>query len=229
MMRGTICVAESDLIVEDTEEAAYSLIAGRHRFEAAHKLGWASIRALVVEGFDADHAQLAEIDENLIRANLGQAELSDHLAKRKEIYERLHPETKQGGAPGKAGGGKKAKDRNLQSFATDTASKTGKHKSTISRAIKRANSIPNISELAGTSLDKGDELDALAKLSADQQAPLVEKAKAGEKVSAKPSKPAKAARKAKHEKMAEEHQAQDGARRTDSRGRAHPSGDRVSS
>ena len=99
----------------------------------------------------------------------------------------------------------------MQSFATDTATKTGKHKATISRAVKRAKSIPNISELAGTSLDKGDELDALAKLPADQQAQLIKKAKAGEKVSAKRSKPVKAARKEKHEKKVDEPRAQDGA------------------
>ena len=58
-------------------DASYWLISGRHRLEAARKLGWDSIRALVVEGFDADHAQLAEIDENLIRADLGPAELAD--------------------------------------------------------------------------------------------------------------------------------------------------------
>jgi hypothetical protein len=37
----------------------------------------------------------------------------------------LHPETKQGGVSGKAGGGKKkAKKEKISSFATDTAKKT---------------------------------------------------------------------------------------------------------
>jgi ParB family chromosome partitioning protein len=192
--------------------AAYYLVSGRHRLEAARKLGWGSIRALVVEGFDADRAQLAEIDENLIRADLGPAELSAHLKTRKDIFERLHPETKQGGAPGKAGGGKKAKNDKLSSFATDTAAKTGQNKRTVERGVARAKSIPNISELAGTSLDQGGELDALAKLAADQQAVLVAKAKAGKKVSAKPSKAVKAERKEKHKEKAEEDQAQDGTR-----------------
>jgi uncharacterized ParB-like nuclease family protein len=203
-------------------DTAYYLVSGRHRLEAARKLGWGSIRALVVESFDADRAQLAEIDENLIRADLGAAELSAHLAKRKDIFERLHPETKQGGAPGKAGGGKKAKDGILQSFATDTASKTGKHKATISRAVKRAKSIPNISELAGTSLDKQSELDALAKLPASEQALLVEKAKAGKKVTAKPSKAVKAAREEKRKKKAEERQAQERAQQEETKAGDEP-------
>ena len=50
----------------------------------------------------------------------------------------------------------------------------------------RAKKIPRIVELIGTSLDKGEELDALTKLSPEQQEHLIAKAKAGEKVSAKP-------------------------------------------
>jgi hypothetical protein len=49
---------------------------------------------------DLRYAQLAEIDENLVRADLSPAENALHIAKRKEIYERIHPETKQGSTPG---------------------------------------------------------------------------------------------------------------------------------
>lgn len=59
------------------------------------------------------------------------------IAKRKAAYEAVHPETKQGGRPGKAGGGK-AKAANLAGFATDTASKTGKPLRTIERDITRS-------------------------------------------------------------------------------------------
>jgi hypothetical protein len=38
------------------------------------------------------------------------------ILERKTLYLKLHPETKHGGAPGKAGGGKKAKDAKLASF-----------------------------------------------------------------------------------------------------------------
>src|SRR5689334_959261 len=75
----------------------FDLIAGRHRHEAARKLGWTAISALVVEGLDADQAKLAEIDENLVRADLSPAEQAAHTAERKRLYEQLHPETKHGG------------------------------------------------------------------------------------------------------------------------------------
>jgi hypothetical protein len=45
---------------------------------------------------DADQAELAEIDENLIRADLTPAEEAIHIGRRKAIYEKLHPETVHG-------------------------------------------------------------------------------------------------------------------------------------
>jgi hypothetical protein len=62
-----------------------------------------------------------------------------------------------------------------------TGRSTGAAKCYATRATK----IPGIDQLAGTSLDRGDELDALAKLPPEQQAPIIEQAKSGEKVSAK--------------------------------------------
>jgi hypothetical protein len=146
----------------------YYLIAGGHRYEAARKLKWEGIPAIVLEGLDAVEAELREIDENLIRADLTPAELAAHHVRRKELYEKRHPETKRGGTPGKAGGGKKKREErqnvDLGSYADDAAKKTGKTRKTVERAVKRGKDIPNVADLAGTSLDKGAELDALAKL-----------------------------------------------------------------
>ena len=83
--------------------AGYELIAGHHRFEAARNCGHQTIRAEVYDSLSDDEAELIQIDENLIRANLSDAERILHVARRKELYEKLHPETKHGGDRRSAG------------------------------------------------------------------------------------------------------------------------------
>jgi ParB-like nuclease domain len=163
----------------------YSLVCGRHRLEAAKRLGWSTIAASVTD-LDDDQAELAWIDENLIRGALSPAERALHILRRKELYEKLHHETRHGGAPGKAGGGKKAKDAKLAAFAEATAKATGQSRRKVERDATRAKQIKKVLEdVVGTSLDKGDQLDALGKLPEFEQEALASAAKAGEKVSAK--------------------------------------------
>jgi ParB family chromosome partitioning protein len=50
----------------------------------------------VVVDDDDLRAELVMIDENLVRSELVGAERAKQTARRKEIYETLHPETKQG-------------------------------------------------------------------------------------------------------------------------------------
>src|SRR4051812_35702116 len=55
------------------------LVAGGNRLEACRMLGWESIPARVLE-LDQLHAELAEIDENLIRNELDVLERAEYLA-----------------------------------------------------------------------------------------------------------------------------------------------------
>ena len=178
--------------VRSTKSEDYELVAWAHRLKAAEKLGWERISATRFLGMSDDDAALAEIDENLCRAELEPAELANHIGRRKAIYEKLHPETKQGAAPGQAGGGKKAKGVKNTSFAKATAKATGQSKSTIDKAAKRAKVLGKLLDrVNGTCLDKSVELDALCKLSEAEQEDLVARAAAGEKVSAKEALAAK--------------------------------------
>lgn len=132
----------------------YWLIAGRHRLEAAKQLKWPAIRATVLENVKADMAELIEIDENLIRAELSAAERAIHVGRRKEIYERQHPQTKHGAAPGKAGGGK-AKGTNLDSFAKATAKVTGQSETKVKRDATRAKALDKLlNRINGSRLTK---------------------------------------------------------------------------
>ncbi|RNJ50293.1 hypothetical protein D1O30_12480 [Methylocystis hirsuta] len=72
------------------------------------------------------------------------------------------------------------------SFASETSKATGKDKRSIERAAARGAALgDDLNAIAGTSLDKGVELDALAKVSEDARADLIELARSGEIVSAR--------------------------------------------
>jgi len=144
--------------------AGYELVAGLHRLEAARKCGHQTIRAEVYDDLGDDEAKLLQIDENLCRAELSPAERAAHLVERKRLYETLHPETGHGGDRRSAEARSSSHSENLKAFVEDTAAKTGKGRSTIAREAKRGADIRDVAKLAGTSLDSGAELDAMARL-----------------------------------------------------------------
>jgi hypothetical protein len=174
------------IVVRRDRGGSYSLVAGLHRLEAAKKLAWKEIRCTVFNDMDADQAELAEIDENLIRANLTPAEEAIHVGRRKELYEKLHPRTRHG-AVGRRG--KRSQNATPSqpenAFIDDVAKKTGAHRATVARKAARAKKVIVLTDVIGTSLDNGLELDALAKLPIEKQRLLAEAAKRGENVSAK--------------------------------------------
>ena len=150
----------------------FVLVVGLHRLKAAMKLGWTQIRATAHAKMSDDAAVLAEIDENLCRSELSPAGRADHVGRRKAIYERLHPETKHGAAPGKAGAGK-AKGAKSASFAKATAKATGRSKRSIEADASRDKVLNKFSKrINKTSLDTGVEMDALCELSEDEQEAL---------------------------------------------------------
>lgn len=112
----------------------FILIAGWHRLKAVESLGHRYIACHVI-GADDLEAELAEIDENLIRSDLTALERSEHLARRKELYEELYPETKRE-ATLKQNRNDNVSEREAPSFASDTAAKTGDSERTVQRATK---------------------------------------------------------------------------------------------
>ena len=118
-------------------------------------------------------AELAEFDENFVRAGLSHRELGDLLLRRKELYEAIHPETRQGQRNGQT-----AKNDNLtvlaaKPFSEDTADKLGISKRTVERLVQTAaNLTPEAKKTirdAGDKITKGDAL-KISRLPPDQQA-----------------------------------------------------------
>lgn len=152
----------------------YKLIAGGHRLAAAKKLEWVDIPAVVLKANELE-AQLLEIDENLFRRELSALDRSTFLAKRKEVYEALHPETKQGGD-------RKSDQTDklvglIASFSEETAERLGISARSIERSVARyKNIMPDVRQkIVGTWLaGSGQQLDELAKQEPDMQRRIVD-------------------------------------------------------
>src|SRR5699024_2418164 len=98
---------------------------------------------------------------------------ADHIARRKCIYEQLYPQTRHGGdrRSEAAGSNPQLEDLKKNSFAEETAEKTGRSRQSVERDARRGNAVePDImAELVNTPFDTGVYLDKLAKLPPEQQ------------------------------------------------------------
>ena len=160
------------------------LIAGLHRLEACKRLGWQEIECVVKE-YDELDAELAEIDENLIRAELTVLERAEHLKRRKELYEAKWPEAKATNQGGAFRGNQHVVTEIISptSFATDTAAKTGVTARTIRQEVQlAANIADDVKEMIrGTPTENHkDNLIRLAKMDDSKQRIVAEKIRSGE-------------------------------------------------
>lgn len=140
-------ISKVGLLNPITVDQEYTLIAGLHRLEAAKLLGWTEIEC-TVSNLDGLLAQLAEIDENLIRRGLDHVEEWEQLARRKEIYEQLHPETRQGQRNGQTSKNETVSVLDTKPFTQDTAEKLGVSPRSIEQKIQVAKNLtPEVKEI----------------------------------------------------------------------------------
>lgn len=116
-------VMKDAIHVRKRKDGSLVLIAGAHRIETARRLGWEEIEAKVWTDVTDDWALLMEVDDNLAGAEMNALDTAVFLATRKEVYERLHPETKRGIAG--AAGRWDATEPSSVAFAKATAEKFG--------------------------------------------------------------------------------------------------------
>ena len=159
------------------------LIAGLHRLEAARILGWTEIECTVsrLEGLQAE---LAEIDENIVRSDLSVLEYGEMLLRRKEIYEQIHPEVKHGGdRKSKEIKAKKIRLDSAKSFVQDTAQKLNVVPRTVELQIQTAKNLtPEAKEIireSNTKITKKAALQ-LSRLEPEQQKEIAARLAAGE-------------------------------------------------
>jgi len=178
-------------------EPGYMLMSGAHRLGAAKALGWETIRARVYE-CSLDEARLFEIDDNLAGSELSALELVTFMAERKRVYERLHPETRQGaaGAAARWDAAPEGEDclnnmqANRSSFASSVAEKRGISVRQVQKllAIGEALTPGIVAALQGAPQRRAlrfSELKLLAAASPDAQALAAHRLAADEKMSPK--------------------------------------------
>lgn len=107
---------------------------GLTRLMAARKVGWSHIDALVVPitSMAPGERRLAEVFENLIRADLTALDRAIFLAELKDVHEQLHPETKHGAVGGRGG---KKNETAIFAFSIETAEQTGMSRRSIEVAV----------------------------------------------------------------------------------------------
>ncbi len=140
-------IRDIGLLTPITVRADGRLIAGAHRLEAYRLLGRDTIpcrvapmdgelwRKALCDGHANLIDELQEIDENLQREELTALEQGEVIARRKVIYETLHPETKHG-AVGRGGKSRHNGDYSAPRFSEDTATQSGLAERTVQRAAQ---------------------------------------------------------------------------------------------
>ncbi len=169
--------------VRTLDEGGFKLAAGAHRIAAAKLLGWVEIEAFLIDDVPEDELVLHEIDENLYRAELDPFDRARFLAMRKQVYQRLYPETGHGGDRKSLAYRENIKSQNSAfdsetppSFAEATALSTPFSPSTIKRATRIGESIiPELQDaLAETPIRKREgDLYRIAGMDGDEQQRLL--------------------------------------------------------
>jgi len=169
--------------------ARFRLVAGLHRLEAVRALGWDAIPARLSQATTDDAARLEEVMENLGRFDLIALDRCQHLWELKQVWERMYPQAKHGGA--RAGAGRPPANgeikRQTLPLSTDGPEIFGFSKATAEkiglseRAIRMSVTIwtrlypPLRRRLQGTALaGKQTELKALSELKVNAQVRVVD-------------------------------------------------------
>jgi ParB family chromosome partitioning protein len=157
---------DQPIVVRPLGAGRHALTIGAHRLAAAEQLGWPEIDG-VVTAHSEPEAELAEIDENLIRAELSALDRAVFLTARKRVWEALHPRARHGGDRRSTARKISSGEASPLGFSVSAAEAVGLSPRTIREAITLAAALgPElIDRLRSRPIaDNAVELKALAKL-----------------------------------------------------------------
>ncbi|MBB4199101.1 hypothetical protein CCR94_16510 [Rhodoblastus sphagnicola] len=155
----------------------YGLIFGLHRLECFRLLKIERLEVgenghVIIRDMDDDQAQLAEIDENLMRGELKQLDLAMFVAARQGVYDRIYPDKINGKSRNSHA---VQKSQSLRTFGERFSKNIARKLDVSERAIQYLLEISKLDEqavrdLRGSAIeDNQRELLALAKRPADEQ------------------------------------------------------------
>ena len=158
------------------------LIAGRHRLEACRLLGWETIPARISPVTGAA-AELAEIDENLMRAELTVLERDEHLLRREQLLIELDVRAQRGDNQfGNGNGGGPAENAGPLKTTAQMAAEAGMSPRSLNVSLQRARNLTPEARglLRGTPMaDRANDLLRLARMAPERQVEVAEAAAAG--------------------------------------------------
>lgn len=166
-------------------DGRFVLVAGLHRLRAYQLLGRDEIPVNVSQASSDLVARLEEVMENLARHELIALDRCHHLYELKQVWERMYPETKNGGNKNVSKGREAARTKSLRSgsatevfsFAAATAEHIGLSQRAIQMAVKIWSDLSKTSRsrLVGTDLAKKQtELKALSEEKQPRQVKILD-------------------------------------------------------
>jgi hypothetical protein len=146
-----------------------TLSGGQHRVQAMRELGHTRIAYRLSTAKNALEAELAQLDENLVRSELSPSQRAAWQLRRKEVYLQLNPKSDKKGGGGGAKGGKANKPESYQSHAAKiqrVAPRTIEKQVAVADNLKEAG--VDVAELAGTPLDAERTLHQIGRIAKEQ-------------------------------------------------------------
>jgi DNA modification methylase/ParB-like chromosome segregation protein Spo0J len=138
-------------------EGRFRAVFGRSRLREGKKRG-GKVPCIVLRG-DERTADLATIDENLVRSELTVLERAEYLRRRKQIYEELNPEA------ARPQGGRPQKNRaTVARFSEDAAQRTGSSRRQVQLDIEIADKLAEPTKKVLRPTAFADQTTVLAKL-----------------------------------------------------------------